>query len=151
MNDRAAGMARWEPLRLSAGMLTGDERIDSQHQVLIDILNELAEQGRDPCDPHRFDQVTRDLLGYVLFHFEAEEQLIRESGFDVADPAAAQEHVGQHRGFVARVLAMRAEASAQQSPSQADLREFLRDWLIHHIGTTDQRLGHFLCAQAVGR
>jgi len=145
------GMAQWEPATLGSALLTGDERIDCQHRVLIDILNELAARLSGPPDPHRFDQVTRDLLGYVLLHFETEEQLIRESGYELADPAGAHLHIGQHRGFVSRVLAMRAAAATPHSASQALLHEFLRDWLIHHIGTTDRILGRFICEQPVGR
>jgi len=144
-------MERWELARLTDSMLTGVSQIDSQHQVLINILNEMAAEVTSPSDARRFDRVTRDLLAYVITHFEAEEQLIRESGYAIADPDGARAHIGQHRGFADRVLALRARAADGDAASQADLLAFLRDWLFHHIATTDQNLGRFVGSRHISR
>jgi hemerythrin-like metal-binding protein len=128
-------------------LLTGVDEIDRQHRILVNTLNEVNSKLAEHPSEKLFEQITRDLLAYAIYHFETEEQLITRFGYDRADPAAAAAHVQQHRGFSQRVVALRDEVHSGQAVSPDALLTFLRDWLTEHICTTDQRLGRFICAR----
>jgi len=125
-------------------MFTGVKEIDRQHEVLVNVLNEIAAMGAESPGQRRLEEVTLDLLAYALYHFETEERLMQQSGYDRDQPGEAQAHVLQHRAFSDRVIALRAATAEGQERSQAALLQFLRDWLINHIGSTDRRLGDYI-------
>jgi hemerythrin len=131
------------PLQWSDAMLAGVAEIDRQHRVLVDALNEArAKLSDDSFDP-LFERITRDLLGYAIRQFDAEERLMRERGYAAVAPEAAL-HVAQHRGFLEKVAALRDAARRGEPGSKAALLAFLEDWLANHIMTVDKRLGQFI-------
>ena len=127
-------------------MLTGVTEIDSQHQFLVDTLvdakAELAEKTGGPA----FDQITRDLLSYAIYHFETEEELMRRHGYQTAAPEAAALHLAEHRRFSERIVALRASAHLGEASANKALLQFLEEWLTKHILTIDKHLGRFICA-----
>lgn len=133
---------------LDSSLLTGVPEIDSEHLILVNALNEVAATAHASAAHPLMDRITRDLLAYVLYHFAREERLIRQSGYALAEPTEADLHIQQHRAFADRVMALRASANETMSAPPAELARFLRDWLLQHIGTTDQRLGSFLRSRA---
>ena len=141
-------MTSTEIIEWNDSLLIGVDEIDRQHKILVNTLNEVATRISEYSGRRRIEQITRDLLAYAIYHFESEEQLIKQYGYDTAEPEDADLHIRQHRGFSDRVIAMRAEAEEGKSVSQAALLKFLKDWLINHIGTTDRRLGQFIRANS---
>jgi hemerythrin len=141
-------MTTHELIEWNKSLLTGVDDIDRQHRILVNTLNEIALTISQLPNPRRFEQITRDLLAYAIYHFETEEELIRRYGYDTAEPVDARVHIQQHRGFSERVVTLRAETRDGKSPTQGALFPFLKDWLINHICTTDQRLGKFIAAQS---
>jgi hemerythrin len=142
--DRVVAVVPGEPAILTDALLTGVAEIDMQHKVLFSTLSELElEIAGNPGDLD-VDQVTRDLLAYVIYHFETEERLIKQFGYDAADPADALIHVQEHRGFADRIVALRSEAARGNLTARNELVSFLRAWLMNHIGTTDKRLANFI-------
>jgi hemerythrin-like metal-binding protein len=139
-------MSTSAPIQWSDAMLTGVAEIDRQHRILVDSLSEARlKLSGDEADP-AFEQITRDLLGYAIFHFDTEEQLMRRHGYDVGAPDATAAHLAQHRGFSDRVVGLRAAARTGEPGSKAALLSFLEDWLVNHIMTIDKRLGQFIVA-----
>ncbi len=137
-------------VRWSDALLTGVAEIDHQHRVLVDSLAEARQTLSDEADDPLFEQLTRDLLGYAIFHFDTEEQLMERHGYDAVAPNAAAMHVAQHRSFSERVVALRAAARVGEPGPKAALLTFLEDWLVGHIMTVDKRLGQFLCERGEG-
>lgn len=132
-----------DSIKWNDAMLTGVAEIDAQHRILVDTLIEAgAKLGDDGSDP-LFEQITRDLLAYAIYHFDTEEQLMRQSGY--AREAAAT-HIAEHRGFSEQIVALRNDARRGGPDARNALLAFLRDWLINHILTSDQRLGQFIRA-----
>jgi hemerythrin len=134
-------------LQLTEDLLTHHDVIDAQHAVLVDLLNEattlVGVAGAEGMS--HFNRLTDQLLDYAGYHFTTEEQLMGSFNYAVRAPEEAQLHVAEHRGFAARVLAMRAEFA--RDPRQVGgqvLVRFLQDWLVHHIGESDHDLGLFL-------
>jgi hemerythrin-like metal-binding protein len=141
-------MRNSDPIPWSDTMCTGVAEIDQQHHILVDTLNEATTKlTGDIADPV-FEQITRDLLAYAIYHFDTEEQLMRQHGYAAAIPEDAAAHLHQHRHFSEQVVALRTNAHAGKPGSRDALLAFLQDWLIHHILTSDKRLGQFICATA---
>lgn len=137
-------MASSTPIQWSDALLTGVAEIDRQHRILVNSLIEARIKLTDDASDPLFERITRDLLGYAIYHFDAEEQLMRRCGYDAAAPDAAASHLAQHRGFSERVVALRAAARLGEPGSKAALLSFLEDWLANHIMTVDKRLGEFI-------
>lgn len=117
----------------------GYPAIDRQHQELIRIANHLylamkAARGREVIR-----EIFVDLANYTLWHFDAEERLMRESNYPDAD-----KHQKQHQALRNQVLSMLQEARSGRLEITLKTMNFLRRWLGHHIRVTDRALGKYL-------
>jgi len=123
-------------------LVTGIDKIDEQHQILINLFNEANTKLTADNSAEFLEYITRDLLSYALYHFETEEQMMLQYGY-VED---ANAHIQQHRSFSAKVVAVRNDIKAGVLISREELLSFLNRWLIDHILNTDKRLAVFLLA-----
>ena len=115
---------------------TGVELIDSQHQALVDLINQLGE-GVMQDRPDRAGDVLERLKDYAVYHFSAEEAWSVEHG---QPPAALAAHHDQHQGFLGQVLWF-AHGWQQGDPAQGEaLHRFLSAWLVAHILGEDRQM-----------
>ena len=128
-------MELMELMEWSERFKLGYARIDSDHQKLIALINQLTEAmtkraGKDVCGT-----VLNELINYFKTHFAMEEQLM--ANFNYAD---AVSHKAEHAMFVDEVLKMKAKLEANSFMLPVSLLKFLRDWLSNHILVTDKAL-----------
>ncbi len=105
--------------------------LDRQHRGLIRIINKLTDEAEgDGMIDWVFDQ----LEAYTREHFATEERLLEQ--YDYAD---LKEHRKQHRKFEEWLRAVRLtwRSGAPRDQIVATVNEFLRDWLIRHILSSD--------------
>lgn len=126
---------------------TGVAEIDEQHMILVHTLNEASVKLANDAGIEQLEQITQDLLAYALYHFETEETLMQEYGYEEGSPADAAMHLEQHRSFSAKVVAVRDGIKTGNPIAPADLLAFLNQWLINHILNTDKRLGGYILAR----
>ena len=125
---------------------TGVEAIDEQHKILIHTLQEANQLLASNSSAAILDKITRDLLAYALYHFDTEEELMHQHGYDEQDLEA---HLAQHRSFSAKVVSIREDLKSGTLISREALLGFLSDWLSQHILNTDKKLGaHIRAKQA---
>lgn len=136
-----------EPFVWREEFATGVEEIDEQHMILVETLNEARTLLAGGDDAEAIDEITRDLLSYALYHFETEERLMSELGYEQSDALASATHLAEHRGFSARVVTMRNGIRAGDTPGHDELLTFLEQWLIDHIQKTDRKLAGFILKQ----
>jgi len=136
-----------DPIQWSDVLLTGVAEIDRQHRVLVDTLTEARVKLTSETDNPVFEQITRYLLSYAIYHFSTEEQLMLQFGYAAAMPDEAKLHLAAHRAFSERVVALREDAREGKPGSRDDLLVFLKNWLTNHIMTTDKKLGQFICSK----
>ncbi|MBI5889751.1 MAG: hemerythrin family protein [Nitrosomonadales bacterium] len=141
-------MTNSEPIQWSDALLTGVAEIDRQHRILVDTLNEAQVKLTSEADDPLFEQITRDLLAYAIYHFNTEEQLMQQHGYATASAEEARVHLAAHRSFSEQVVALRDKARAGKPGSREELLRFLKNWLTNHIMTTDKRLGQFISVHA---
>ncbi len=133
-------------LEWGEALITGVPEIDEQHMILVHTLNEAAERLGRECSADILGQITQDLLGYALYHFDTEEELMQQSGYSEQDAAMQALHLEQHRNFSSKVVAIRENLKAGILIAPDDLIGFLNQWLVDHIMNTDKKLAAFLLA-----
>lgn len=133
-----------DPIQWSEQLATGIAEIDRQHRFLIDAINDANHKLRAFPDLKLIEQITKDLLGYAIYHFETEEDLMLDHGYTEESVADAELHKKQHREFSAQVIAVRDTLRAGNPISIEELLDFLNSWLVNHIMNTDQRLAAFI-------
>jgi len=118
---------------------TGLEEVDSQHRVLMDIINRFGEQLgiADGFDWQNVDTVFSEVFDYAAFHFCEEEHMMMAKGID-AD--YQEQHKQLHHNFMVEVKRMRDELTPDDLDSASQLFYFLMYWLVHHIMGIDQGL-----------
>ena len=110
----------------------GVQAIDSQHNALFDIINELhgammVGQAHSMTGP-----LLRKLLEYTNTHFSAEEEMMTAAEY----PGLAA-HKLQHRELIKQVKDYIARYEQGESTLNLHLLNFLRDWLTNHIQQED--------------
>lgn len=123
---------------------TGVDEIDEQHMILVHTLNEASERLAIDSSPEALGEITQNLLSYALYHFETEEEMMQEYGYDESLEADAKSHLAQHRAFAAKVVAVRDGIQAGTPIAPEDLIGFLNEWLVNHILKTDKKLAGFI-------
>jgi hemerythrin len=136
--------APYDPIDWNDQLVTGVAEIDKQHRFLVDSINEANGLLMADQDIKLVERITKDLLGYAIYHFETEEELMRQYAYRNEAAGDAELHLRQHRDFSVKVIAVRDALRAGRSISREDLLGFLNSWLINHIMNTDQRLGAFI-------
>jgi hemerythrin-like metal-binding protein len=142
-------MISHEPIVWNESYLTGVQRIDEQHQVLVNTLNEANARLANGVSRELLERITHDLLSYALYHFETEESLMRDYAYGEQAKADKDKHQREHRAFSQKVVAIREGLKDGQLVSREELLSFLNNWLVNHILNTDKKLGAFLLGHGV--
>jgi hemerythrin-like metal-binding protein len=121
---------------------TGVELIDSQHQTLVDLTNQLGE-AVVRSDVAQGQAVLDRLKAYTQYHFEAEEAWSVQAG---QPPQALAAHRASHAGFLTEVLKF-ADGWTGSDERAHSLHRFLTAWLITHILGEDRNMVRRLSLQ----
>lgn len=140
--------AQYQPINWDERFVTGTDEMDQQHMILIHTLNEAGgELARNAGSSQLLERITKDLLAYALYHFDTEEELMRQYTYAENNGEWQTRHLAEHRSFSAKVVAVRESLQAGASVSADDVLQFLKSWLINHILNTDAHLGRFVAAK----
>ena len=118
--------------------------IDAQHQNLFRLAAELyaamaTGQGKAACG-----KILDRLVQYTVSHFSHEERLMRLH--DYPNLAA---HKAEHDALTKQVQQFQSDFKAGHATITVELLQFLKSWLEHHIGSSDQQYAPFLIGKAV--
>lgn len=114
-------------------MTVGNDVLDSDHKVLIELINTCSEGGPS------FGEVFSRLIDYVGLHFDREEVYMEEIGY-----ADIERHRRLHDGFAARVNGMlRDHSNDVMAPADTQVADFMWDWLRDHILVEDRKYAVF--------
>lgn len=127
----------------------GDATLDSQHQQMIQVMNDLYALLHEPeaaQSEGRVEFIFGGLADYVVRHFAYEEQRLRDAGYP-EDKLAAHRH--EHSALLNHVRGYHAKVSEGDRDALKELLPYLYgEWLIHHICQHDQEYVPYLQAQA---
>ncbi|HCF06279.1 MAG TPA: bacteriohemerythrin [Desulfomicrobiaceae bacterium] len=121
----------------------GIPTIDEQHKKLVAMINSLhrAVEKNDAAGAKR---VLQELIEYTGYHFGTEEKFFDQHGYPETDA-----HKTIHKKLVDKVLAFKRKFDAGEEFLSQELLNFLKDWLVNHIGFTDRKYAPFLQGKGV--
>lgn len=113
--------------------------IDSQHETLVGLINELHESMLQRADRAVLDGLLAQLLEHTRHHFDYEEQLMSQHGYPGYDG-----HKSQHARLIQHLADLIERfQSGELLMSFAAVIE-LKAWATIHIEKSDRSLGDFL-------
>ena len=121
-------------LQWSKDLAVGHPIIDSDHQMLINIANNLAQTLDGDARPEAVNCSLGRLAQYIETHFKREEELFMATRYP-----HKEKHQQNHRNI--EQLVREFQASYGRDPAQVDvskLLNFFKDWLVNHIGKQDK-------------
>jgi hemerythrin len=126
---------KWNP-----ALEVGHPEIDQQHRELFRRLDALVE-AMAAGDRKEIGLLFEFLGGYVVEHFGEEERLMQESAFP-----GQTIHKAAHERFVRDYQALRKlfEDNGPTAAVVIKTKTWIADWLVAHIGATDQQLAKHL-------
>ena len=112
----------------------GNELVDNDHKEIFGMVDRLLADNFDGR-PDKIMTVVGFLVDYVARHFENEEKLMSESGYQ-----RMPEHIKQHRAFVKTVEAFVAkiEGDLDNINLSMEINEVIVDWLAEHVMISDK-------------
>lgn len=121
----------WRP-EMSVGM----DLMNDDHKFLIRVINRIAENLESGGPDDGLLECLSALRNYAAFHFAREEAVMRACGY-----STLVEHQGEHREFTGRMNDLASQIDdgtlKVREAIDAELLQYLRDWLFHHILVID--------------
>jgi len=120
--------------------------IDNHHKHLVSLLNATYDSfiNNNPFDLNEMEQLINDLHDYAVYHFGAEEQLMRDNDY----PHLAS-HINEHASFLEKVISFKTGLQNNSNEMELKILQFLKDWLVTHILSVDKKFGFYLTMKDV--
>jgi hemerythrin-like metal-binding protein len=116
--------------------------VDSQHKVLVDLINELHQAMMARRGKESLGGVLASLIQYTKGHFATEEGLLRANEYpDLVT------HKAEHERFTQTILEFQGRFQRNEVAMTIDVMDFLKDWLIKHIMGVDKKYVPHLSAR----
>lgn len=121
-------------LAWSEACSVGSAMIDSDHRILINLVNQLHDAVETGQSRDVLGSVLNVLTEYVEHHFHREELLMTSIGYP-----DREEHCASHRALEARVRDLRDRwLAGDRQVLDDEAMHFLKRWLTEHILRADQ-------------
>lgn len=121
-------------------MGVGNARLDDDHKLLIELLNQLSQPIPEAEAPLLVQSILNALVDYASFHFAREEAAL--AAVDYPYLAA---HKAAHRLVAEQAQAHLATFQADPDSLSLDqLAAFVRGWLVEHIQGEDRAFSAYL-------
>lgn len=119
----------------SDALSVGFHDIDSDHKLLISLLNQLDDAISEGEGKETVGSVINVLADYTSYHFRREEMLMEACGY-----AELSQHRKDHENLKEKVLKIqKSYAGDPASINAGEVLEFLKDWLTGHIMHIDKK------------
>jgi len=113
--------------------------VDEQHKRLISLYNELIEAHKEVLlGDDRVGKALMALSEYISYHFEAEENLMKEVNYP-----EYESHHQIHVNLTLNVMEHMNNYLKNTENLKEEILHFLRTWITTHIMETDKKFGDF--------
>ncbi|WP_017295773.1 bacteriohemerythrin [Geminocystis herdmanii] len=119
--------------------ITGEQEIDTQHQILFSIINELHDAMISGEGREILGKTLDKLATYTSEHFVTEEALMEKYEY----PNIVL-HKQKHRELREDVLTLQKLFKEKEKFLTVKVSQFMTDWLIHHIKGEDLKMINFI-------
>jgi hemerythrin len=121
----------------------GHEMLDSQHQWLLGLCNDLTDCMASSKDhplesDSRFHEILNQMLQYAKQHFATEEAILRQCGYPSLDI-----HKIEHDEYLERVTYIMTQAAEGRLDKTGALM-FLAKWWTDHILVSDMQYSSYM-------
>lgn len=124
-------------LAWSDAYAVGNAMLDSDHRILINLLNQLQDATETGQSRAVVGTVVNVLVEYTEHHFRREEAVMEAAGYPDLEA-----HRAAHRGLEERTRAIRDRWNAgDRSALDEEVMTFLKKWLTEHILGADKSYG----------
>ena len=120
----------------------GIKSIDDDHKKLLTLMNNLQTAVYYPTGEAFERQALKELVDYTKYHFEREEKMMLD-----AEYVDFEAHKRQHEDMIAKVQSYCKRYEQDPEGTIEEMTEFLKTWLVEHIGGTDQKYSEHLIAR----
>lgn len=115
--------------------------LDSQHQKLFDIINELFDSMTKKAELSKIEAIFASLESYGTEHFAEEEKLMRQASYPHLEA-----HQKEHADFFERIAQLKNQLRSGEKVYTVPIETliFIRNWLKQHILHKDKLYAPFL-------
>jgi len=124
----------------TAELETGILAIDLDHKTLFDLVNRVI-AASEKSDLAGLKSSLLDLQVELIAHFEREEHLMAECGYE-----AAAQHQEEHQQLAKEIQEQINDLDTDKG-NVAFIARFMRNWLLQHIVSKDAHFGKALLTQ----
>lgn len=128
----------------SSELSVGIEEIDAQHQILVDLLNQVHEAIQQRQGVETTDRIIQRLYEYTRVHFAVEESLMR-----ILHYPEYERHKKEHDKLIIQLNELRIKLDAGKASISFELAHFLKTWLTKHIMETDRHYTPYFLSQGI--
>lgn len=121
------------------GYRLGIDDIDEQHGVLFEHLANLDAAVANGDRWVVVHHTLAELEHWTKVHFAVEESVMR-----ICRYACTDEHLVQHKSFVAKIQHMKQKSLTEDIAQEAS--RYLHDWLMQHICVEDRKYAEYFLA-----
>jgi hemerythrin len=116
------------------------KEIDNQHQVLVNIINDLHDAMKERKAKYILEKIIIELAKYTEYHFAYEEKLFKQYAYP-----EEKIHKETHANLVKQVNDMNLKYQQGGIVLSLEIMNFLKEWLSAHILGTDKKyVDHFV-------
>ncbi|MFA6257726.1 MAG: bacteriohemerythrin [Candidatus Paceibacterota bacterium] len=125
----------------TTSMSVGESHIDEQHKKLLSQINKII----DAISLGVKSKETSEAIGffddYIKEHFSYEEYYMQEHSYPFIE-----EHVSKHDNFIKNYVAFLGRLNSGENANDLimEIKKYLGEWWINHIGKEDQKYHNFI-------
>lgn len=120
------------------------QEIDSQHKILVGLINNLHDGMRVGKGKEAIGGVLSELVNYTEFHFSHEEKLFSMHGYPESST-----HKMLHYSLIKQVKELKNNYDNGNKVLSMEVMDFLKNWLSDHIVGTDKKYTTFLNSKGI--
>jgi len=119
----------------------GNEKVDSQHRKLFQLLSGLVDSCEDGSNLEKVKEALDFLVNYTVHHFDDEEELQLACGFP-----EYENHKKIHEAFKVTVgeLVSKFNESGSSEELSTAISKIVVKWLVRHIQGEDKKISAYL-------
>ncbi len=112
----------------------GIQKLDEQHKKFLSLTNLLFDAMQGAQDREVVGSVLKELQQYVVYHFKAEESLMKIYNYPNMNA-----HKQEHEDAIQRVNKFVLDYERGLQTVHIELLKFLSDWIQNHILRVDRK------------
>ena len=118
--------------------------MDSQHKMLIEIINQLHEAMLAQKGKQEVGLALDRMMDYTQRHFKDEERILAANQYPLFGRQKSE-----HDAFILKVQEFKSDFQQGKLALSIQVITFLKNWLINHIQGEDKKYGVFLNSKGI--